>query len=101
MDPAEVSTLAQLVESSVVADRVIEELDLDVETADLLDSVEVTAVDQSRVVVITALRPTAQEAADVADSFAEEYIAYQVEATARATAANRDQADRQSGADRG
>lgn len=91
MDPAEVSTLAQLVDSAVVADRVIDELDLDVGTADLLDSVEVTAVEQSRVVVISALRPTAREAADVADSFAEEYVAYQLEAAATASAATRDE----------
>ena len=79
MDPTEVSTLAQLVDSARIAERVIEELELDVDTATLLDSVTVTTVEQTRVVAIAALRPTAQEAADVADSFARQYIAYQVE----------------------
>jgi succinoglycan biosynthesis transport protein ExoP len=82
MDPTEVSTLAQLVESARIADRVIEELDLDVSPDDLLDSVTVTTVEQTRVVTIAALRPTAQEAADVANSFATQYIEYQVDAAA-------------------
>lgn len=79
MDPTEVSTLAQLVDSARIAERVIDELDLDVDPATLLDSVTVTTVEQTRVVAIKALRPTAQEAADVADSFATQYIAYQVQ----------------------
>jgi succinoglycan biosynthesis transport protein ExoP len=82
MDPTEVSTLAQLVESARIADRVIEDLDLDTSADDLLDSVTVTTVDQTRVVTIAALRPTAQEAADVANSFATQYIEYQVDAAA-------------------
>jgi succinoglycan biosynthesis transport protein ExoP len=82
MDPTEVSTLAQLVESARIADRVIEDLDLDTSADDLLDSVTVTTVDQTRVVTINALRPTAQEAADVANSFANQYIEYQVDAAA-------------------
>ena len=82
MDPTEVSTLAQLVESARIADRVIEELDLDVAADDLLDSVTVTTVEQTRVVTINALRPTAQEAADVANSFASQYIDYQVDSAA-------------------
>ena len=79
MDPTEVSTLAQLVDSARIAERVIDELDLQLDPASLLDSVTVTTVEQTRVVAIKALRPTAQEAADVADSFATQYIAYQVE----------------------
>ncbi len=79
MDPTEVSTLAQLVDSARIAERVIDELDLDVNAATLLDSVTVTTVEQTRVVTINAMRPTAQEAADVADSFATQYIDYQVE----------------------
>ena len=82
MDPTEVSTLAQLVESARIADRVIEELNLDVSAENLLDSVTVTTVEQTRVVTINALRPTAQEAADVANSFASQYIDYQVDAAA-------------------
>lgn len=90
MDPTEVSTLAQLVESARIADLVIEELDLDVSPDDLLDSVTVTTVEQTRVVTITVQRPTAQEAADVADSFANQYIAYQLQAAAGIEAATRD-----------
>ena len=82
MDPTEVSTLAQLVESARIADRVIDDLKLDDSPEDLLASVTVTAVEQTRVVTIEALRPTAQEAADVANSFATQYIAYQVDAAA-------------------
>ena len=90
MDPTEVSTLAQLVESARIADRVIEDLDLDVSPDDLLDSVTVTTVEQTRVVTITVQRPAAQEAADVADSFANQYIAYQLQAAAGIEAATRD-----------
>lgn len=79
MDPTEVSTLAQLVGSARIADLVIEDLGLDTDAPDLLDSVTVTTVEQTRVVAISVLRPTAQEAADVANSFAEQYIAYQVD----------------------
>ena len=87
MDPTEVSTLAQLVDSAAIADRVIEELGLDVETAELLESVDVTAVEPTRVVVISALRPNAEEAAAVTDSFATQYIDYQVDAAASLVAA--------------
>jgi polysaccharide biosynthesis transport protein len=90
MDPTEVSTLAQLVESARIADLVIEDLGLDTDAPDLLDSVTVTTVEQTRVVAINVQRPTAQEAADVAESFANQYIAYQVEAAAGIEAATRD-----------
>ncbi len=90
MDPTEVSTLGQLVESARIAERVIDELDLDVSSADLLESVDVATVEQTRVVTITVQRPTAQEAADVANSFANQYIAYQLEAAAGIEAATRD-----------
>lgn len=82
MDPTEVSTLAQLVDSREIAVRVIDDLDLDLEPSALLESVDVSAVEQTRVVVIHALRPTAEEAAAVTDSFAEQYIAYQVDSAA-------------------
>ncbi len=101
MDPTEVSTLAQLVGSARIAERVIEELDLDLDPANLLDSVTVTTVEQTRVVTIKALRPTAQEAADVADSFASQYIAYQLDAAAGLEAATRDALFEERGARRG
>jgi polysaccharide biosynthesis transport protein len=89
MDPTEVSTLAQLVDSVAISRRVVQDLGLDMEPADLLDTVTVTTVEQTRVVVISALRPTADEAAAVADNFAEQYIDYQVDSAAGVVAATR------------
>ncbi len=82
MDATEVATLAQLVDSVAIARRVVDDLDLNIDAPELLDSVDVSTVEQTRVVVVRALRPTAQEAAAVTDAFAEQYIAYQVDAAA-------------------
>ncbi|HEX6148420.1 polysaccharide biosynthesis tyrosine autokinase [Nocardioides sp.] len=82
MDPTEVSTLAQLVGSVEIADRVIDELELDTEPSELLNAVDVSAVEQTRVVVISALWPDAEEVAAITDSFATQYIDYQVDANA-------------------
>jgi len=87
MDPTEVSTLAQLVESRAIADLVIEDLSLDVEPADLLAAVDVATVEQTRVVVVSALWPDAEEAAAITDSFATQYIAYQAESAGDVLAA--------------
>ena len=89
MDPTEVSTLAQLVGSGAIANRVIEELELDTTAPELLDAVTVTTVEQTRVVEVAALWPDAEEAAAITDSFAEQYIDYQVDSAAAVVAATR------------
>ena len=89
MDPDEVATQANVVASVAVADRVVEDLGLDESPQDLLDSVTVSVIDQTRTVAVAAARPTADEAADVANSFAEEYIAYRVEQAVAGAAAVR------------
>lgn len=89
MDPDEVATQANVVGSVAVADRVIEELGIDQSPQDLLASVTVTVIDQTRTVAVAASRPTAAEAAEVANAFANEYIAYRVEEAVANTAAVR------------
>ncbi len=74
MSPDEVATQADVVASTQVAGRVIESLDLDPNPRLLLRDVRVTEIEQTRVVEIAAIRPTAQEAADVANGFADSYI---------------------------
>jgi polysaccharide biosynthesis transport protein len=76
MDPDEVATQASVIASVGVAQRVIDELKLDETTQKLLKSVTVAVIDQTRTVSISAVRRSGQEAADVANSFARQYIAY-------------------------
>ncbi|MEZ5091960.1 polysaccharide biosynthesis tyrosine autokinase [Nocardioides sp.] len=74
MSPDEVATQADVVASSAVARQVVKSLALDTKVKELLKTVTVQEIDQTRVVEIEAVRPTAQEAADVANAFAESYI---------------------------
>lgn len=74
LDPEEIATQAEVVRSDAVARSVIDRLDLDVSVEDLLASVTVEAVDNKRVVLISADRPDADEAAAVANAFASEYV---------------------------
>jgi succinoglycan biosynthesis transport protein ExoP len=76
MDPDEVATQASVIASVGVAERVLNELKLDDTTQQLLKSVKVSVIDQTRTVAISAERRTAAEAADVANSFARQYIAF-------------------------
>ena len=74
LDPEEIATQAEVVRSDAVARSVIDRLDLDVSVEDLLASVTVEAVDNKRVVLISVDRPDADEAAAVANAFANEYV---------------------------
>ena len=76
MDPDEVSTQASVVGSVGVAQRVVDELKLEETTEQLLKSVAVAVIEQTRTVSITAVRGSAAEAADVANAFARQYIAF-------------------------
>lgn len=77
MEPEEVATQADVIASVQVAELVAEDLNLDVEDAqDLLDDISVTVVEDKRVVEVSALEPSRALAADVANSFAEQYIQY-------------------------
>ena len=58
LDPEEIATQAEVVRSDAVARNVIDRLDLDVSVEDLLASVTVEAVDNKRVVLISAERPS-------------------------------------------
>jgi succinoglycan biosynthesis transport protein ExoP len=74
MDPEEVATQAEVVRSDAVARQVIEDVGLDDSVEELLASVTVQTVDNKRVVLISAVRPDAEEAAEVANAFANEYV---------------------------
>ncbi len=87
MDPDEVATQASVIASVGVANRVIKELGLDLTPVKLLDSVTVAVVGQTRTVSITALRPTADEAASVANAFANQYIAYRADTSVESSVA--------------
>ncbi|HYJ66471.1 MAG TPA: polysaccharide biosynthesis tyrosine autokinase [Nocardioidaceae bacterium] len=77
MEPEEVATQADVIASVQVAERVVDDLGLDVsEPQDLLDDITVTVVEDKRVVEVSALEAKPQLAADVANSFAEQYIDY-------------------------
>jgi capsular exopolysaccharide synthesis family protein len=101
MDPDEVATQARVVASAQVADRVVQALDLDTEPDALLRSVSVEVLEQTRTVGITAQRPTAEEAAAVADAFAEGYLEFRAEAAAQTASSVRDALISQLGAVRG
>ncbi len=79
MDPDEVATQADVVGSVEVATRVIAKLGLNETPTQLLKSVTVAVVDTKRVVTISALQKSPTLAAQVANAFGEEYIAYRVE----------------------
>ena len=80
MEPEEVATQADVIASVQVAERVVDELNLDAEEPqDLLDDISVTVVEDKRVVEVSALEPRPQLAADIANAFAEQYIEYREE----------------------
>ncbi len=89
MDPDEVATQANVVASVAVAERVLDELGLDESPQRLLGSVTVSVIDQTRTVAVVAARPTASEAAEVANAFANQYVAHRVEEAVGNTAAVR------------
>jgi succinoglycan biosynthesis transport protein ExoP len=79
MQPAEIATQMQVLQSTPVAERVIRRLDLSVTPDQLLDSVTAGQETETRVVTVTATRPTAAEAQKVAAAFAEEYLTFRDE----------------------
>lgn len=82
MDPEEVATQADVVASVQVAELVANDLGLQVDNPqDLLDDITVTVVEDKRVVEVSALESSPQLAADVANSFAEQYIVYREDQT--------------------
>jgi receptor protein-tyrosine kinase len=78
MQPSEIATEIQVLLSAPVADAVAEEVNLKESSADLLKSVTVQQESDTRVVVVTATRPTAAGARSVAQAFAEQYLAFRV-----------------------
>jgi tyrosine-protein kinase len=87
MQPSEISTQMQVMLSTPVATRVVETLKLDVSPADLLKSMSVAQEGDTRVISVTALRPSSKEAQEVADTFATEYLSFRSEqATAQSRA---------------
>lgn len=82
MDPEEVATQADVVASVQVAELVANDLGLQVDNPqDLLDDITVSVVEDKRVVEVSALESSPQLAADVANSFAEQYIVYREDQT--------------------
>jgi capsular exopolysaccharide synthesis family protein len=79
-DPTrDVETVARLVTSPAVAQRVREELGTDRATRDLLDDVEAEPVAQSNIVAITARADSAEEAQRLANAFATALVAGRTE----------------------
>ncbi len=79
-DPTrDVETAARLVTNIDVARRVQEDLDSDLSPEALLSKVTAEPVAQSNIVVVTAQAGSPEEAADLANSFAEQTIVEQTE----------------------
>ena len=74
MDPDEVATQARIIASEAVAERVIDSLGLSEKPHELLRTISVEMLEQTRTVGITAERSTAAGAAAVANAFAQGYI---------------------------
>ena len=74
MAPEEVATQVQVVTSQPVAADAKRALATPASVDELLDSVTVEAVENTRVLAISAVRASAQDAADVADAFAAAYL---------------------------
>ena len=90
MDPDEVATQTRVIASAQVAERVVESLSLDEEPDELLRSVTVEVLEQTRTVAITAERSSAAESAAVANAFASDYIAYRTQSAVTAVTSIRD-----------
>jgi len=79
LDRTEMTTQAKVVASDPVARRVIDELGLESSQRALLDNTEAEAETDSRVVRVSALQPTASGAAQVVNSFAQQYLQLRAE----------------------
>lgn len=74
------ATNVELVRSTVVAERVITALGLDTTAENLLDEVTIEAEENSDIVSITARDSDPDQAAAVANTFADEYVSYRRQA---------------------
>ncbi len=87
VQPDEVVTQIQVVASEPVATAVIDQLGLSDTPSSLLKSVSVSTVDVTRALLIEVTRGNAQDAADIANAFATQYLSYrQTRATAQSNA---------------
>ncbi|HUW15730.1 MAG TPA: polysaccharide biosynthesis tyrosine autokinase [Actinomycetes bacterium] len=76
MQPSEIATEIQVLLSDQVADRVRSSLKLSGSSQQLLDTISVQQQSDTRVIVVSATRPTAAEARDVAEQFAANYLTF-------------------------
>ena len=80
-DPTrDVQTVSTLTTNLAVADRVRKELELDQSALDLLEAVTAEPVASSNIVAVTAEASTPEQAADLANAFAEQVVAERTEA---------------------
>ncbi len=88
VQPGEIETQIKVIESQPVAQQVIEELHLAGTPTDLLRTVNVAGVDETRVLDIEVTRGDANQAASIANAFAAKYLEYRHQlASERADAA--------------
>lgn len=80
VDPErETNTKVALIKLETVADRVSDRLSLDRAAPDLLDQVDTEVEGTSDIVAITARDRDPRRAADIANGFAQEYVAFRLE----------------------
>src|SRR5688500_14366352 len=72
----DVNSESQLIASTEIAERVVEELELEASPGSLLNNLDVQPVRQTRILVVTYSAQSAQAAADISNGFAEAYIDY-------------------------
>ena len=86
----EVSTQLQVLGSEPVAVKVIDRLTLSDSPSELLASVQVTPVEDTRVLSIDVTRTDADEAAAIANEFADEYLTYRQDRAVQQAEAQRE-----------
>ena len=72
----DVNSESQLIASTEIAERVVEDLELEASPGSLLNNLDVQPVRQTRILVVTYSAQSAQAAADISNGFAEAYIDY-------------------------
>jgi tyrosine-protein kinase len=76
VQPGEIETQIKVIESQPVAQQVIDELHLAVTPSELLRTVTVAAVDETRVLDIEVTRGDRNQAAAIANAFSAKYLEY-------------------------
>lgn len=76
VQPGEIETQIKVIASQPVAQQVIDDLQLAGSPAQLLKTVDVTGVDETRVLDISVTRGDANQAAAIANAFANNYLDY-------------------------